>query len=857
MSDENYYNDFDDFDEESKEILKSSYHNLISPKGFLGKTVQPDKSLQKDNAITLALPQISEAADWQTDEYINLELLVSKIKYANNGMRDYILEYNPKDYKTATRNTSISLSGGNFIRLKAYLNSKTGNVPAKWDQAQITQEIEAGKEKMYYRISFLYEGIPEKSIILETCSYQEFRDLNIILGYGDIDNYKNDYEYFLKNFADALKKHENPEALRFIYENIPETILSNLFVHIDHITFFNHLEILSKADDSDIFRDSSSAMIQIFKAIGDPIPVLKYFRENPDKLNRIYYNLDGSTEHDGRMQSNRMILANIMMLFSLFANNDKRKKEAQTFTIGKGYKINSDILEMGIFQGSNDRYRDTFFLQQQKEVQKRVEIVSKEGDPNATETVTQDLDEGAQFHPLDMVYLIDISGGTEETYLVPAIYLKTLADEKEWAVVHQNIRIAANLVAIVLGVATLATTGNPYFILLAAADMSLAGADLTIQAFKEEIAKIGKDPDNPEAKSEGEIFLENWEKVYLAGGFALAGLTIVGGFYIGAAKLLAKIGDGSARNYLKTLVLKAALETNISNFTKDTIKVAEPKEIFLSSQYRAVGEEMAENGVFFLSGKKEGKFAESYAAVYKGEVIDEFTKAEMHNFYRKWSKLHGGELVEELEHLGGHVPPGNSIVETTIEAEIKAFEKGAEQFSKTIAKPFDHIEEAMPYFNHKSVGDAVKQVSRTNCGNTAEVLVEFLKTGKLRTAKPSGYQNFEEVSPKFGGGSFQPLEAATINGVFQSSFERLKALLNNNDIAVIYGVKKVNSITKSTEGHYFVGIKKDKKLYLFDGQTGEHIVFEPTREFQNFLQSKYNRNYTPAEGGGFKYLKVK
>lgn len=837
MNYDNYFNDFDDFDETSKRTLQSLSNHLLSSESFFSKTLKQPTDLQKESSLPSASSSVSDITGWQTDEYINLELLVSKIKYANSGMKDYILEYNPIDYHSNIPNKSLSLPGRNFIRLKAYLNSKAENVPVKWNQTQITQEIGIGKEKIYYRINFFYGQSAEKAIILETCSYQEFRDLNIVLGYGDIDNYDDDYKYFLKNFTDALKKYENSESLKFIYENIPETILSGLSEHIDNLTFFNHLEILSNGDDSDIFKDSSSAVIQIFKAIGDPVPVLKYFRENPDKLNRIYYNLDGSTEYDGKMQTNRMILANIMMLFSMFANNDKRKKEAKSFTIGKEYTINSDILEMGIFQGSNDQYRHTFFLQQQKEVQRNVKIVPKEGDPNATETVKEDLDEGAQFHPLDMVYLTDISGEKEETYLVPAIYLKALADAEEWTVVQQNIRIAANLLAVVIGVATLVTTGNPYFILLAAADISLAGADLTVQAFKEEIAVY----------EGGAEFMAVWEEIYRVGGIALAGLTAVGSFYTGAAKLIAKMADGSAKNYLKTLVLKAALETNITNFQRNTIKVLEPKEIFHGAEYRALGITMAENGVVFLYGQREGKFLNAYALVYKGEVIEEFTKAEMHMFYKKWRNLQGEKLVEELEHLGGHVPPGSSIVETTVEAEVRVFEEGLKQFSKAIAKPFEKMKEAMPYFNHKSVGNAVKQVSVTNCGNTAEVIVEFLRTGKLRLAEPSMKQSFEEISAKFGGGSFQP---ATI--------PRMKELMKEGDIVVVYGVTDLSKSPMLVDGHYFVGMKKGGELHLFDGQTGEYAIFAlKDNNFSKFLQSKYNKTYTQAEGGGFRYLKVR
>ncbi|RZJ63242.1 MAG: hypothetical protein EOO47_28725, partial [Flavobacterium sp.] len=213
-----------------------------------------------------------------------------------------------------------------------------------------------------------------------------------------------------------------------------------------------------------------------------------------------------------------------------------------------------------------------------------------------------------------------------------------MADAEEWEVVMQNIRIAADLVAIVIGVLTL-PTGNPYFLLLAIADITLAGADITIQVFKEEILKC----------EGGAEFLETWENIYAVGGFAIAGLTLVGGFYQLAAKLLITVTKESAKNYLKSLVIKAILETNISNFQKSTLKVVEPKEIFLGAQYKALGQEMAGNGVIFLSGQKEGKFAESYAAMYKGAVIDEFSKAELSNFYKKWGKLKGAEMEDALK----------------------------------------------------------------------------------------------------------------------------------------------------------------------------------------------------------------
>jgi hypothetical protein len=123
----NYFNDFDDFDEESKRTLQSLSNHLVFKKQFLSKALQKNTDLQKGNTTPLASSLTSDITDWQTDEYINLELLVSKIKYANNGMRDYILEYNPDDYQSKTQNKSISLPGRNFIRLKAKMGSDKNN----------------------------------------------------------------------------------------------------------------------------------------------------------------------------------------------------------------------------------------------------------------------------------------------------------------------------------------------------------------------------------------------------------------------------------------------------------------------------------------------------------------------------------------------------------------------------------------------------------------------------------------------------------------------------------------------------------------------------------------------------------
>lgn len=181
---------------------------------------------------------------------------------------------------------------------------------------------------------------------------------------------------------------------------------------------------------------------------------------------------------------------------------------------------------------------------------------------------------------------------------------------------------------------------------------------------------------------------------------------------------------------------------------------------------------------------------------------------------------------------------GSSVIATKDPEKVKSFVEGLKKLSSIkIIKPLDHIKEAMPYFNHKVIGEAVISIGRNNCGNTVEVVVEFLKTGKLRIAEPSGMQGLEEVAAKFGGGSFQP-----------STIPRMKELIKDGDIVVVYGIKHKNKITGSTEGHYFVGMKDKSKFHLIDGQTGEQVIFSQTKEYGDFIKRGFLE---------FKYLKVK
>lgn len=210
------------------------------------------------------------------------------------------------------------------------------------------------------------------------------------------------------------------------------------------------------------------------------------------------------------------------------------------------------------------------------------------------------------------------------------------------------------------------------------------------------------------------------------------------------------------------------------------------------------------------------------------------------------------EALEQMKHEGGS--GGYSKVVTTNEKEVKAFEELEKKFlNKTIENPFENVNEILPLLNHISLKNEIIQISRTNCGNTAKVLVDFFKTGKIIRAEASAMQDITDVATKFKKGYFIP-----------ATLPRMKEILEEGQIVVIYGVTKIQTyvnkkgikIGQSIEGHYFVGIKKNNELHLFDGQTGEDAIFKNTDKFAEFIGSKYNKRYTSKEGGGFSYIIV-
>ncbi|MDQ0592011.1 putative alpha-1,6-mannanase (GH76 family) [Chryseobacterium ginsenosidimutans] len=94
MNNKKYLKDYDDFDKESQNILSVFQKKVLTE--TLSQSNLSVQSVQPVNKATNISESMSEITDWITDEYIDLERLIIKIKAANSGMNDYQFTYNTK-----------------------------------------------------------------------------------------------------------------------------------------------------------------------------------------------------------------------------------------------------------------------------------------------------------------------------------------------------------------------------------------------------------------------------------------------------------------------------------------------------------------------------------------------------------------------------------------------------------------------------------------------------------------------------------------------------------------------------------------------------------------------------------------
>lgn len=102
---------------------------------------------------------------------------------------------------------------GNFIKIKTYLNKNTELVDLSQKQCEIKFDIDPSKQKISGQLVYFFHRKAnteklrrKKAIILETFSYEAFRNLVMYVGYDDFENYPEYKRYFTNPLCIMNKK---------------------------------------------------------------------------------------------------------------------------------------------------------------------------------------------------------------------------------------------------------------------------------------------------------------------------------------------------------------------------------------------------------------------------------------------------------------------------------------------------------------------------------------------------------------------------------------------------------------------------------------------------------------------------
>ncbi|MCL9804194.1 hypothetical protein NAT51_01565 [Flavobacterium amniphilum] len=530
--------------------------------------------------------------------------------------------------------------------LDVKLNKRACHVSFK--KPGMTIHIDPVQKKAYYAIEFIYKdaldirdfsGTPEISndytleekysaVIIKTENVNDFIAMLKFL--------KQDYflNHLKMKFQSLLESTKQIEALVFLYQQLPSNLSFLNGGRLQMDTIFNHMKLLAEYDNNSgffgIFNDESGVLIKALELLTKFPSALQILLSEDVLLKSIYKSLDGSSVIENQLIENKMLFASllnaIMVQDKFYGAKDKRDKK---FIYGNGYKFNGDLT--ALFSDEKD---DEFYLQQLKKTtyyttspnviddDNGVSIGTGE-DVETAHTETEEIDDGAMYHSLDLVTLEIRNGKDKETLLVPAIYIKALSDQDEWIEVEKMIRIGFDILAVIGGIIVLYTTANPGALALAIADIGLATTDIAVQTVVEELEKT----------KEGKELLETWEKIYLIGGMATAIVSapqLVQSLYRtanGVIKLAVKVKNYNYINFTRAMLLKAFLEVNISGFTQNTVKaLRDNSEIVLATggnldKFKV--DELFKKSVILVSGDVQtgDKIEEQVALIYKGEAI--------------------------------------------------------------------------------------------------------------------------------------------------------------------------------------------------------------------------------------------
>lgn len=412
-----------------------------------------------------------------------------------------------------------------------------------------------------------------------------------------------------KTYIPLLEKAGSKEELIWLYENAADFTLralkpEQLWKHICEFYNYDTKGIFS------YFKDASLSLIRALFAFNTPDRIsflMKKLNENQEFVKKIYDALDGTMLFEGKEQKLQTIFSSLMTGFC-FADVSTLHFTNEIFYVGKDYFVNVKNAnnEAGKYWVEQRYKSETYYIDS------GTAIIEMGGEQVLTNRI--------KLNPLDIVTLLQKD--TDSLLFVPVLFLKDIDHQKDLENLMTAVRIGVDILAIALTISTLGGA-SPLLAVAGALEIGLAVADIAVMTNKDKLS---------------EEFLKTWEKIYIIGGLATASPVVVSSLYKLGGKILASSAKAEMKNFVQSCMMKMLLESEISNLSKNTVKILKTNTELVESTKGTLTEFKAKTlnkyGLLIIEGEfKTGKnITKEAALVYKGEII---LHADRYDFFNK------------------------------------------------------------------------------------------------------------------------------------------------------------------------------------------------------------------------------
>ncbi|WP_299766892.1 hypothetical protein [uncultured Dokdonia sp.] len=701
--------------------------------------------------------------------------------------------------------------GERTLQLSGVLNKKKGKVNRNEGSALFSFKLDASKRIISYIKKIKYETSNEIAIRIETPIYEDYISLSEIV---KTRRNKEVDALIIREFNDAFRNVSDDATLKWLYEKAPLFVLKQR----GNETLIKDLKTLLTYDLEGAlswFKDSGTAIMKLLFGFTDPKVLYDYFNTKPEEAIRIYDALQGTAEVQFTT-----LLTTLAQLYTREVKNDETIQEASrrdvTFNIGKGYRLNSDILI------KDDQKNIKLERFGPREFEFDIQLNNTEGetvDIPLKVPINALLDGPTIFHPLDLVILKDANGNGEVP--VCALEVKYLSDEAEWETVINTTLIIVNIVGILVSAGALSAGATGFTAVIAAADIVISTIDIAVILRRPEL----------KGTQEGAWLDRNWEAI--SGSFAIVsvssavrqGLIKNGPGIVGK---LSKVKDASAiviRERIQRLLFQAIINVEISNFGNVAFKIVpinQVRSVLKTKIVQSNIDRLWRLGVSVLEGQVDGKAI--YGLMHQGEVILSGATKEIDNFLKTKIFTHGAKdaeilkildnIAERVRNVGFHHIPTSGVI-------INSQTKKGSYLVGSFASDLQFILKQLDYPEINKIDDLFPLLDgqRFNLLNVSDDLYEFfVETGGF----------FKQVNAKWVDSAV----AKKVDVVIMSDFKALRNPIFRDGIIV---GEKLSGFGK--EIHRF----EWKHGYRFDPKTKMMVPPEKAKGLPSITEFKENK----------------